>query len=208
MKPLYATIIALVALSLFGCSEAVHRRHVNAAMRNVPVRTVEFHADTGFKADERAMIAEAAASIGAQTSGYIRVGVTYDLDFDDVNTIVRWSNNDMLVRAPPSAPFLTFNDSSRRLLGVVGHVDLIHYDSSTPKVVYIVADRLWNHEAFVHVIQHEMYHAFGLRHVDDTGSIMFWEIRGEVPSTCINESDANELCRVIGCHVQDISYCD
>lgn len=177
-------------------------------VNHMPERVMVFHADTAFKPDERKWIDIATNNIREQSSGLLAAEVVYDLNFDSMLTIQEHAEHDMLLRAPENASYVTYEDTNTsHLMGVVAGADLANYSMVTPKQVFLVADRLKTPDIFVHVCMHELLHAFGLRHVDDSDSVMAGMTVGLHPTTCISEVDAEELCRVNWCTIDQLNYC-
>jgi hypothetical protein len=199
---------ALVAVIAISCAAIPIRRPVNKGMSNPVLRTMLLHADMGFKPEERTWISVAINNIEEQSAGTLHVVIDYDLNFDSTVSIVSHAHDDLLVRAPQDAPYVTYEDTqTSKLLGVVAGVDLDNYSTVAPKRIYLVADRLWTVDVFEHVTMHEILHAFGLRHTDDVNGVMYFSVLGSHPSLCIGRADAEELCRVAWCLPDTLNYC-
>lgn len=199
--------IIIAAFCVSSCALTHVRQH--PPVTHHPVRVLTLHGDTGFTGLEQAWIDDAVKDINRQTSGLVMVSVDYDLDFDDTGSIVRLRTADMLIRAPDTADYVKVEDTNDSLLlGTVRGISMSAYDPEASKRVFIVADRLTDHDTFVHVVQHEVYHALGLGHVSRSDAVMSGHVAPLMPRTCITVEDAQELCRVITCDVDDVSYCD
>jgi hypothetical protein len=195
-----------LTLLLIAC---VHQlAPVSHGARNLTLRSLVLHADTDFGPGERERIAEAINALNEGSAGAVEVNAVYDLDFYDTSSIVAHAQDDLLVRAPTDAPYVVHEDGpDGMLLGVTAGLDLDRYDPSVQKRVYLVADRLWSRDVFVHVTEHEVMHALGARHVDDLNAVMFRSVVGTHPTTCLTWSDATELCRAVGCKAQTTNWC-
>lgn len=168
---------------------------------DAPGSVMTFHVDTSFTGPERDALQEAVNNLQAQTRGLLVARLIFDLDFNDIESLVVHRHEDILLRiTSDSSKVDGYDSSTSKLLGLTEQRD----DGLT--WVYIVADRLPEHRLFVAVTMHELLHAFGLGHVQEFG-IMGAHANRHYVSNCLHAADVEEVCRVYGCQPKRIGWC-
>lgn len=168
--------------------------------------------DVAFSEVERTWILEAAANLSRQTGNFIRVGVVFDFNVDDENSLLKYFHGDLLLRVESDAEPVVRWDllNGSQLLG------LTYPSPYDTRWVYLVSDRLEEgrlgstHEVFVAVCMHELLHAVGLSHVNVLSGHTAVLQQGfpDGVTTCLHKPDVVELCRVWGCDTQEIGWCE
>lgn len=74
-------------------------------------------------------------------------------------------------------------------------------------VIFLVMDRLENPRDFYDVVMHELGHAIGLDHIPARDSIMYAHHSPSSPN-CPHQADMAEFCRVYGCELKDVKWCE
>lgn len=170
-----------------------------------------FHADKNqFNVSERGLINDAIAKINDQTNGLAKIGVIYDLDWSAPTANADYVHLDQILSHYSFSSAVAKQDKDMPLGNVVlGWADV---DFNNPKYVTrvnLVVDRLRTDEQYRHVVMHEILHALRLHHTPGKKiSVMYWQTTGPEPTTCMSFFDAQELCRVYNCKVEEISYCE
>lgn len=193
-----------VLLALTCCARPAPRTADSEV--HAPARTLEMHGDTDFTGPEREALLGSVRDLEAQTAGYLRIVLTFDLDFRDQDAVIRAWKAWSLVRVDSS------NDVVKQLdarcdcshLGFTAQETPAHRASERQMV--LVVDRLPSMQKFLHVGMHELLHAAGLDHVTDPRALMFAQSL-ETHTTCMHKADTVEFCRVVGCRAQDLKSC-
>lgn len=208
VKTLFSVAVVAIAL-LPACTSTLKVVEHPAKVLTVVRRTV--HADTVFNTWERAAIADAVGRLNLQTNGLIELSVVYDLDWENgsVSDIVRLEGYHQLVRIKSDAPIVGKMDGDRKDgLMTQGYCKVDFEFLLNPTKIYIIYDRLtYSSEMYVHVVFHEFLHSFGMQHVTDSASVMYFK-SSHTPQLCMNMTDAKELCRVYHCEPTDLNYCE
>lgn len=201
--------IAAFAVTCLACSNT----HVPVMLKrpqvSQPLVTKLYHADRRFTENEQSYILSAVDNINVQSSGVINVDVVFDLDWDVTAPTTR-SHDDLIVKMLHDSTAVTKQDKDLPDGNVVlGWCDVKWTDPTYPTRVYIVADRINTSGKFSHVVMHEMLHSLRLQHIrGEKVSILYWQTLGDFPPICLSYFDAEELCRVYHCKLEEISYCE
>ena len=149
---------------------------------------------------------QATTLLAAQTHGYVRIEVSYALDFNDTPSLVASVGFDKLIRVGLDAPPVQEFDAEHCCMLGLTQWPVETYDLATD--VYLVYDRIEQEDnvrdTFVHVTMHELLHALGLRHVDDVLALMARSTWGGTPTT-LNCNDYREASRAWGASARRLS---
>lgn len=198
-----SALITLVFILVMGCGSPEPRMtHV------VPQVRMEIHGDTTFTLHERNLIVLATTRMREQTRGFVDVNVTFDLDFDSIQSLREHVGHNTLVRVDSSAPDL----QDTKELKTIGYtyVNYKDLDFNNPTKGALVHDRLKSDDAWVHVAMHEMLHMIRLQHIPTIKTVLYRSIpiEGKNIVTCMTSQDMEELCAVHGCDLKAMKPCN
>jgi hypothetical protein len=163
------------------------------------------HADTAFTPDERWALDAAADEWTRCSHEVVVIVIEYDLNFDDVNSIRRLQDQNLILKVlTDKTDLIEFADHLIPGAKTIGFTQR-YKDYSKPVKMELISPRLTNRYKFAEVAKHELGHALHLDHVDDSKAVMNIRYSG---TKCLNKSDMTELCRVYGCNVEQTAYCD
>lgn len=199
-----------VAITLLACSmtSSPPVQISRPALGHLRV-TKSYHADVRFDDNERNQIDYAIALLNDQMNGVAVFEVVYDLEWDpEVGANVL--GQDLIVATTSKSSETQVTDGEVEKGNVaLGWCDLRFSNPFYSTTIFLVRDRLKRRQVFMHVTMHEMMHSIRLRHVQGRKhSVLFWQTDGPEPSLCMSRYDAEELCRVHRCRVEEISYCE
>lgn len=198
MKFLSFTILFFFVLCS-ACATAPPPRTVHI----IPQVKMQIYADTSFTDSERIAINEAVQNLYEQTSSFVDIKISYELDFHSMDSLREHSRHNILVRVDSSA-----KDLGNDTIGycIVNFRDL---DFSNPTKIALVHDRLPLREAWIHVAMHEILHAIRLQHIPEDRTIMYrtTPVAGNGIITCLTSYDMRELCEVHGCDLRAMKPC-
>jgi hypothetical protein len=169
-----------------------------------------YHGDTRFSKKERELIVRAIENINTQTNGVVFLGVVFDLDWENIDTLKTRSRDEMIVQMRADSTTVEKKDHEMPKGNIVlGWCDVEWEDPTYATRVFLVVDRLETEQKYTHVVMHELMHSLRMQHISGKKySVLYWQTTGESPSTCFSYYDAEELCRVHHCKVEEISYCE
>lgn len=155
--------------------------------------------DVDFTGPERDAILEAAAALQAQTSGYLRVDLEFDLNFEDAASLRHAQEHWSLLRTESNTEFVAAVDvrMQAQILGVT---------VPEQRLVALVVDRLPAIDKWRHVVMHELLHAAGTSHVRDPRGLMHDAVIPPV-TECMHPQDAKAFCDVVKCDARELPTC-
>lgn len=168
-----------------------------------------FVGDVDFTPDERAWVQEAIDNLAAQTRGYVRIRVVFDLNFRDIESLKQYYGYDLLIKVDKSAPPVQDFDAEHCCLLGLTHTSQDHTNELLSWTdVFLVTDRIedvaplyegGDRRVFVSVLMHEWMHALGVPHVPDApGALMAPSLSYGAP-TQLGPADYLAACQVWGC---------
>lgn len=161
------------------------------------------HADSSFTPHEQDLILTASERIASGTSDFLNVHILFDLEFDSISSLRKFSRENIMVRVSSLAADL---DSATLGYCLVNFSDL---DMNNPTKIALVYDRLVTDDVWIHVVMHEMLHALRHQHISEPKSIMYAStpVTGKEIVTCLTEDDVKEICTVHGCDMSAMKAC-
>jgi hypothetical protein len=207
-------LVALLTLTLVACHCGHTTKPRAVVTHDAPSVVHAFHGDVEFTAIERAIIAKAVESLEYQTAGLYRPSVVYDLNYDDINSLMLLRDAALVVRMQSDYDVVRFIDeeSGGEVLGMT----LPHgmNGQGTNPQVYLVADRLEDPARLEHVAMHEFLHAAGLDDIGPPGSVMSGAtchmsagLQVCESIRCMTPADVAEFCRVNHCRSDELNGC-
>ena len=73
--------------------------------------------------------------------------------------------------------------------------------------MFLVGDRLSDEEMFIHVAMHEMLHVIGMDHSKTAESVMYFATNDQQHVVCMDRTDAESFCALVGCQAERLNYC-
>lgn len=201
--------VVMFAVTCLACADIHTHVMLRRTLRSPTFVAKTYHADKRFTESERAYITAAIDNINVQSNGSVMTQVVFDLDWD-ISTPKTRSQDELIVRMQGDSSAVKKQDSELPDKNIVlGWCDVSWNDPSYATRVYVVADRIETSGKFIHVVMHEVLHSLRLQHTKgEKVSVLYWQTLGDFPPVCMSYFDAEELCRVYHCKVDDISYCE
>lgn len=168
-----------------------------------------FHADVDFTKEERQSIKTAVDTWRLQTDGLGCVLVVFDLDFRSIDTLQRYQNAHLIVKADSDTDAVRRIDAETggEVLGLVMPPGGVR--SGQPTRMLLIADRLHREPGQFHkVVLHELGHVLGMQHLMDSWSVMYPGYSKDQTPGCLQDVDLNEFCRVNSCVGRHLQSCE
>lgn len=175
----------ILCVFLWGCSVP------NRPASTVPLMALDMHGDVDFTLYERHLIRKACDELNRQIG--MKVSVTYDLDFQDMSSLIRNRTNAVLVRINRD------NSAVEQLDTTFGSP--VYAVTLPGRQVVVVWERMDSVEMYVSVIMHEFLHTQGVQHVRDSSALMYGGTKGgTLTPMLVTESDRAAIRRALGTH--------
>lgn len=162
-----------------------------------PLIIKRLYVDDTFSASEVRCVESAAAQWTSRTKGLAKIAIV-PVTRSNVAIPVSTDRDDIIVRRVTSDDAIVYfieRTSGARLFGY-------HQPMQDHSEITMVVDRYVNEDACVVVVMHEIGHALGLHHNDDSTSLMYGG--ADVMPTRITKKDLSNFCSVHGCRPDDL----
>lgn len=219
MKPTAAIIPILLALTVSSAWAGAGKlpQPVPVAQpEKIPAKLPEncklmgvFHADVDFTQAERQSIKTAVDTWRLQTDGLGCVLVVFDLDFHNIDSLQRYQNANLIVKADSDTDAVRRIDDETggEVLGLVMPPGGVK--TGQPVRMLLIADRLHREAGQFHkVVLHELGHVLGMQHLSDSWSVMYPGYSKDQTPGCLQDVDLNEFCRVNSCRGRTLQSCE
>jgi hypothetical protein len=195
LRLLLAPLLFLLTLC---CGPA---RYPDGASGTKPA-TIHWHVDTDFTAEERANLKFAVDAWKDQTQGLALMTLTYDLDFESVQSLQAHEHDYLIIKGEG-----TRICDEPGLLGMAPPWGGIHSPTKEPTRLILCTASFDSPNTWRQVAIHEMGHSLGLSHVPSPQALMYPNlIRGR--SACLKQPDLSEFCRVNDCRGKALHGCE
>ena len=213
MRAFFGMLLVAATLAV-SCTHEVTLRDVLPGAFPTKAPSATIHCDTGFTADERKQLLEAADTWKRQTSGLASITLMFDVDFTstiDIQSHAEAGHN-LMLQLESWMPMVQRQDGSGGLLlGVVSPSGGIHNPWRKPLTVGFVVDRLApdgvSDATLKQIALHEFGHVLGVPHQAAANAIMFQHAIATA-SVCLKKPDLAAFCQVNECGTYKMYPCE